>query len=71
MDNVKIYEAIKKLDLDFDQLILEFGTSTESIDGDPAWIHVSYKISDNRQQVLVAYKDKNNKTKYRNPIQLI
>ena len=70
MDNVKIYEAIKKLDLDFDQLILEFGTSTESIDGDPAWIHVSYKISDNRQQVLVAYKDKNNKTKYRNPIQL-
>ena len=68
MDNIKIYEAIKKLNLDFDQLILEFGTSNETRDGDPAWIHVSYKITDNRQEVLVAYKDENNKTRYRHPI---
>jgi len=68
MDNIKIYEAIQELCLDFDQLILEFGDS--SIDQDPnypAWIHLSYKIVDNRQEVLVAYKDENNKTKYRKP----
>jgi hypothetical protein len=68
MDNIKIYEAIKSLKLDFDQLILEFGDSDETRDGAPAWIHVSYKITDNRQEVLVAYKDKNNKTKYRHPL---
>ena len=65
MDNLKIYNALIDLDLEFDQCILEFGTSTKDIDGDPAWIHISWKISDNRKQVLVAYKDDNNKTKYR------
>lgn len=69
MDNIKIFEAIEKLGLDFDQLILEFGDSTKTTDPSyPAWIHISYKIADNRQQVLVAYKDDNNKTKYRKPI---
>lgn len=66
MDNIKIFEAIQDLCLDFDQCILEFGDSTESIDPSyPAWIHISYKIADNRKEVLVAYKDDNNKTKYR------
>ena len=69
MDNLKIYKALIDLDLEFDQCILEFGTSTKDIDGDPAWIHISWKISDNRKQVLVAYKDDNNKTKYRSPIE--
>jgi len=69
MDNLKIYNALIDLDLEFDQCILEFGTSTKDIDGDPAWIHISWKISDNRKQVLVAYKDENNKTKYRSPIE--
>jgi len=69
MDNLKIYNALIDLDLEFDQCILEFGTSTKDIDGDPAWIHISWKISDNRKQVLVAYKDDNNKTKYRSPIE--
>jgi zinc D-Ala-D-Ala carboxypeptidase len=66
MDNLKIYNALVDLDLDFDQCILEFGNATEYIDPThPAWIHLSWKISDNRKQTLVAYKDENNKTKYR------
>jgi zinc D-Ala-D-Ala carboxypeptidase len=46
--------------LDFDQLIWEFGT-----DHEPAWVHVSYKKSGNRKQVLKAIKS-NGKTKYIN-----
>ena len=66
MDNLRIYQTIVDLDLDFDQIILEFGDSTEYNDPmRPAWIHLSWKVSDNRRQVLVAYKDENNKTKYR------
>ena len=68
MDNIKIYQALKELGLPFDQVILEFGdpAPTEYIDPEnPAWIHLSYTINDNRCQELVAYKDENNKTKYR------
>ena len=66
MDNLKIYNALIDLDLDYDQCILEFGDSTEANDPDyPAWIHLSWKVVDNRKQTLVAYKDDNNKTKYR------
>ena len=66
MDNIKIYETLRDLDLDFDQCILEFGDATEYLDPDyPDWVHISYKVVDNRRQVLVAYKDENNKTKYR------
>jgi len=69
MDNIKIYEAILDLGLDFDQCILEFGDSTETQDPNhPAWIHISYKISDNRKESLVAYKNEENKTRYRKPI---
>ena len=65
MDNLLIYQALIDLDIDFDQCILEFGDSTATSDPtSPAWIHLSYKINDNRRQVLVAYKD-NKKTKYR------
>lgn len=42
----------------FDQLIWEFGTDKE-----PAWVHVSYKKTGNRKQVLKASK-KNGKTTY-------
>ena len=70
MDNIKIYKALIDLDLDFDQCILEFGDSLVDSDPDyPAWIHLSWKITDNRRQVLVAYKDDKNKTKYRPPIE--
>jgi zinc D-Ala-D-Ala carboxypeptidase len=65
MENLKIYEALVDLDLDYDQCILEFGKNTEYVDGEPAWIHLSWKVSDNRKQTLIAYKDINNKTKYR------
>ena len=65
MNNLDIYNALIDLDLDYDQCILEFGKNTEYVDGEPAWIHLSWKISDNRKQTLVAYKDINNKTKYR------
>ena len=66
MDNLAIYNALIELDLDYDQCILEFGDATEYIDPEnPYWIHLSWKISDNRKQTLVAYKDINNKTKYR------
>jgi zinc D-Ala-D-Ala carboxypeptidase len=68
MDNLKIYKALIDLDLDFDQCILEFGTPPPTANKDtdyPAWIHLSWKVNDNRRQTLVAYKDENNKTKYR------
>ena len=69
MDNLMIYQALIDLDLDFDQCILEFGNSSATQDPTyPSWIHLSWKVSDNRRQVLVAYKDDNNKTKYRAPI---
>ena len=65
-DNLQIYNTLIELDIDFDQCILEFGDSTEYIDpSNPAWVHLSYKINSNRRQVLIAYKDINNKTRYR------
>jgi len=45
--------------LDFDQIIWEFGT-----DAEPNWVHVSYKKNEvNRQEKLKAIKQ-NGKTKY-------
>jgi hypothetical protein len=46
--------------LDFDQLIWEFGT-----DKAPSWVHVSYSNIKNRKQILKAVKH-NGKTKYLN-----
>ena len=56
MDNKLIFDAVLELDLEFDQMIWEFGGK---------WIHISYKLDNNRKQVLEAYKDDDNKTKYR------
>ena len=57
--NAEMYEYIKA-NLDFDQMIWEFGT-----DENPAWIHVSYVSEDsNRNRCLKAYKEKG-KTKYK------
>ena len=68
MDNKKIFEAIINQAIDFDQLILEFGDSTKTKDPqEPDWIHISYKCEGNRREILIAYKDENNKTQYRNP----
>ena len=48
--NADIFRYIKA-NLDFDQLIWEFGTNSE-----PAWVHVSY-AKKNRKQVLKAVKE--------------
>ncbi len=59
MSNKEMYEYIKN-NLDFDQIIWEFGT-----DDNPDWVHVSYVDHDfNRQRCLKAYKE-NGKTKYK------
>ena len=65
MNNLAIYNALIDLGLQYDQCILEFGKNTEYVDGEPDWIHISWKVSGNRNQAIVAYKDINNKTKYR------
>ena len=66
MDNLAIYNALIDLDLDYDQCILEFGNATEYINPThPNWVHLSWKITDNRKQTLIAYKDIDNKTQYR------
>jgi len=57
--NAEMYEYIKN-NLDFDQIIWEFGT-----DENPNWVHVSYVSEDaNRRRCLKAYKE-NGKTKYK------
>ena len=57
--NAQMFHYIKD-NLDFDQLIWEFGT-----DDNPNWIHVSYKEEGNRKNVLKACKI-NGRTKYLN-----
>ena len=68
MDNMRIFNAIINHAIEFDQLILEFGNPAPTADKDsdnPDWIHLSWKVTGNRRQILVAYKDENNRTKYR------
>ena len=70
MDNLMIYQMLIELGLDYDQCILEFGDSTATSDpSHPAWIHLSWKINNNRKQTLVAYKNESNLTNYRKLIQ--
>ena len=60
MSNKEMYNYIKN-NLDFDQLIWEFGT-----EDNPDWVHVSYvDVDNNRRRCLQAYKDDNNKTCYK------
>ena len=57
--NAEMYNWIKD-NLDFDQMIWEFGTDMQ-----PNWIHVSYVSEEkNRNKCLKAYKE-NGKTKYK------
>jgi hypothetical protein len=56
MCNKEIYDWVIESGLEFDQMINEF---------DFSWIHLSLKESKNRKQVLIAYKDKDNDTKYK------
>jgi len=48
--------------LEFDQLILEFHDKHQPHSG---WIHCSYCDKDNRNQSLIAYRDENDKVKYK------
>lgn len=50
LENWEVFEYIKN-ELEYDQLIWEFGD-----DENPAWVHVSYKRSGNRGEVLKAVK---------------
>lgn len=50
LTNRELFDYIRK-NLDFDQLIYEFGNEFE-----PDWVHVSYDRSGNRNQILVAYR---------------
>ena len=60
MSNADMYKYIKN-NLSFDQMIWEFGNTKN-----PDWIHVSYVNEEaNRNRCLLAYKDENNKTKYK------
>lgn len=57
LENQQIFNFIKD-NLDFDQLIWEFGNDTN-----PDWVHVSYKAKGNRKQILKAII-KDGKVKY-------
>ena len=58
--NAEMYHWVKE-NLNFDQMIWEFGSSTN-----PNWVHVSYVNPDkNRNRCLVAFK-KDGKTQYAN-----
>jgi hypothetical protein len=58
--NAEVFNFIKN-NLDFDQLIWEFGN-----DKNPSWVHVSYDTDfGQRKQILVAYKNSKGKTKYK------
>jgi hypothetical protein len=46
--NMKLYDEIIKSGIEYDQIICEKGSSTN-----PAWIHVSLKKMDNRNQKLI------------------
>ena len=58
--NAEMYNWIKD-NLDFDQMIWEFGTDMQ-----PNWVHVSYVSEENnRNRCLKAYKDDMGRTKYK------
>ena len=56
ISNKEIYDWVLSSNVEFDQMINEF---------DFAWIHISLKKEGNRKQVLEAYKDEDNDTKYK------
>ncbi len=56
--NMDVFKFIKD-NLEFDQLIYEFGSSKN-----PDWVHVGYREGANRKQILIAYKE-GTKTKYK------
>lgn len=53
LTNKEIFDYIYE-NLEYGQLIWEFGTSEE-----PAWVHVSLSKYGNKNQALIAYKERN------------
>ena len=47
LDNMELWRVIRSLDLDFGQLIWEYGSNVG-----PDWIHISYNPKRNRKQIL-------------------
>lgn len=61
ISNSQIFKYIRD-NLIFDQLICEYPDKN----GNPSWVHVSYDYKgNNRREILIAYKSKFNKTKYK------
>lgn len=58
VDNSDIFHWIRT-NLEFDQLIAEY-----EADGSPKWVHVGYRASGNRRQVLIATKNQEGDTVY-------
>ena len=58
-DYKEVFDYIRE-NLIFDQLIWEMGNDIA-----PQWIHVSFRIDNNRKQVLRAYKNAIGQTKYK------
>ena len=56
--NKMVFDFVKD-NLDFDQLIWEFGTEKN-----PDWVHVGYRKGANRKQILRAVRDAKGKTSY-------
>tara|TARA_R100000655_G_scaffold31221_1_gene62667 strand:- start:6281 stop:6781 length:501 start_codon:yes stop_codon:yes gene_type:complete len=59
MNNKILFDTVLEMGLEFDQMINEFNYS---------WIHISYNKGNNRNQLLEAYKNEDNKTIYQNVI---
>lgn len=55
----------QKDNVEFDQLIWEYGDDPSKDGAQPGWVHISKRTHQNRGQVLICYKDANNKTKYK------
>jgi zinc D-Ala-D-Ala carboxypeptidase len=60
LSNTDVFNYIKD-NLDFDQLIWEFGN-----DEKPDWVHVSYKANGKQRKSILVAKRINNKTIYQN-----
>ena len=61
VDNKELAQWIRD-NLEWNQLILEFYKDGEPSSG---WVHCSYSTDLNRKESLIAYKDDDNKTKYK------
>jgi hypothetical protein len=67
VDNRELVLWIKQ-NIDFDQLILEFYNPAEK-DPNSGWVHVSYvSCQKNRHSILIAYKNEQGHTKYKEGI---